>query len=89
MSEEHRAKTPSSGTTWAVVSVVALVVYLLSPGFFVVAHMRWGWDPPHALQKLTAVLYSPINLLAKWEPVANFYNWYFSLCAGQDVLTVP
>ena len=82
MSEKSVAGKTSSGATWVSWSVVVIVLYLLSPGFFVAVYCRWGWDPP--LPTL-AIFYSPVELLKKWEPADDFYTWYMELCAGQHL----
>lgn len=89
MGEEPLQRNTSSTAIWSTVIGVTLVLYFLSPGFFIAAYRRWGWEPPPMLNTPLTVVYSPLALLAKWEPVGNFYNWYLTLCAGQHMSSAP
>lgn len=88
-SREPDEKTASSASTWAIWSSVAILLYLLSPGVFLAAVIRGGWEPPPALEKPFTIIYSPIALLTKWKPVAHLYGSYLSWCAGQEVRLGP
>lgn len=69
---------------WATVGTVVLVAYLLSPGLFACA-MRLHWEPPETVHKPLALLYLPLVIACKWDPVGDFYSAYLTLCAGESV----
>lgn len=89
MSSEPDERTTSSAAAWAMWSVAAVLMYLLSPGIFVALVVRGGWEPSPALEKPFTIVFSPIALLTKWEPMADAYSSYLSWCAGQDIRRGP
>ncbi|RBP43734.1 hypothetical protein DES53_105133 [Roseimicrobium gellanilyticum] len=89
MGEEPAPQKTTTTTMWAAVCTLVLLVYLLSPGLLVAASIRWGWKSNETMEKAVSIAYSPIGLLVKWHPAAEFYAWYFSLCSGRDVKIPP
>jgi hypothetical protein len=89
MSEEVPAKTAATATTWTTVCIAGIVVYLLSPGFFVAADTRWNWEPNGALRSTVKAVYLPLEFAVKWKPIGDFYEWYLGLCNGRRKRTPP
>ena len=85
MSEEPAVRKPSSSTWWLVAVLCALIAYLLSPGLYITAVVRWKWRPPTAIEESFTILTTPLMLACAWDPAGHFYTWYLSLCAGEPV----
>ncbi len=64
---------------WAMIAGLLGVVYVLSPGFWVVLWQHAGIETPEWLDSIMPVVYRPIDWATGAIPgVAGFYDWYFA-----------
>jgi hypothetical protein len=76
----HQRHESSSGVTWVVSIIGALLVYALSVGPVVkISTALYGPKPPPSLIRTIEVVYAPLGYAVQYPAVQEFYDWYFKL----------
>lgn len=79
--EEPGAPKKSHIGLWALITILVLVIYILSPApVFLAARSIYGAPLPDPAQKTLETIYSPLIALSRaCRPVGEFYEFYFKM----------
>jgi hypothetical protein len=80
----------SSVTTCITGAILAVILYLLSPGLMIYLDTHSGSARfPLWMEKTMFVVYAPLRALMRFKPVGKVYEAYLSWCAAPSMSAPP